>query len=223
MRTSSQTILAVLSATLLMGVAVSSASGGRFSTSNTRFRVTWNTLRFLEVLPEGINLTCRVTLEGSFHSATIRKVPGALIGAITRGIADSAHCTSNNEPTTLTVLQESLPWHLTYESFSGTLPNIFSLTALLSRYAIQYSTPIFGIPIFCLYLDAGRPEENFGGNIARNTANGALTEFTILEGRRASFLRGTPLPEFCLRRWIILGSGQLFLLGNTTRISIVLI
>jgi hypothetical protein len=221
MRTRSRIIFAALTATLLMGLAVSSATAGRLSTSNTRFRITWNELRFVEVGGgTGLQQTCRLTLEGSFHSATIRKLPGTLIGAVTRGIVDSTNCRGALEPHRLTILQETLPWHLTYESFSGILPNITSITVLLRRYELQISDTFLGATVTCLYLDGGLPEENQAGTITRNTATGQLTTLTAVAGQRARFLRGSgACPPFLTYS----GTAQVFLLGNTTRISITLI
>jgi hypothetical protein len=225
MRTRSKLILAGLTATLLMGLAVSSATAGRFSVSNRNFRVTWANLIFegqtAEGAEAGLNVTCPVTLEGSFHSATIRKTERALIGAISRGIVKRESCRSNLEPARATILQETLPWHLTYESFAGTLPNITSITVLLRRYAFQLSATIFANR--CLYRDAGNPEENQAGIITRNTATGALSTLTPATGRRASFFSGAPFPEQCPPFGRLSGEGQVFLLGNTTRISVTLI
>jgi hypothetical protein len=221
MHTRTKLALTTLTASLLMSLAVSSATAGRLSTTNTRFRITWNELRFVEVGGgTGLQMTCRLTLEGSFHSATIRKTPGALAGAVTRGIIDSNNCRGALEPHRASVLQETLPWHLTYESFSGTLPNITSLTFLLTRYAYQVSATYLGATITCLYADGGLPEENQAGEIARNTATGALTTHTIISGRRSRFIRGSgACPPFGTSS----ATGQVFLLGNTTRISITLI
>jgi hypothetical protein len=219
MRTRSKLILAALTASLLMGLAVSSASAGRLSTTNTRFRVTWENLIFKDINAGGLQQTCRVTLEGSFHSATIRKLPGTLIGAITRGIVDSNNCRGSLEPHRATILQETLPWHLTYESFRGTLPNIESVTVLLRRYEFQISATFIGATITCRYLDAGLPEENQAGQITR-LAGGELTELRTVAGRRASKLIG---PEVCPNFGTLEGTGQVFLLGNTTRIRITLI
>jgi hypothetical protein len=72
--TRTKLVFTTLTASLLMGLAVSSATAGRLSTTNTRFRLTWAALRFADATSEtGINLTCRVTLEGSFHSAPYAK------------------------------------------------------------------------------------------------------------------------------------------------------
>jgi hypothetical protein len=222
MRTRSKLILAALTASLLMGLAVSSASAGRLSTSNTRFRITWNNLKF-EGEEGGLQQTCRVTLEGSFHSATLRKVERALIGAITRGIVDSTNCRGTNEPHRATILQETLPWHVTYESFRGTLPDITEIQLLLRRYDFRFSATILGITGNCLYLDNGRLEENLLGNVRRNIAGGALTEIEEPAGRRAGLLIGTPFREACPPFGRLTGTGQVFLQGNTTRISITLI
>jgi hypothetical protein len=219
MRTHMKLILATLTASLLMGLAVSSATAGRLSTSNTRFRVTWNTLQFVV---GALQQTCRVTLEGSFHSATIRKVAGSLIGAVTRAIVDSTNCRGTNEPQRATLLQESLPWHVTYESFEGTLPNINSITLLLRRYEFQISATVEDVTGRCLYIDGGFPEENMAGNITRNTTTGALSSLSTVRGRYASFVTGSPAGA-CPMTSRIEGTGQVFLLGNTTRISITLI
>jgi hypothetical protein len=222
MRTRSRLILAALTASVLMGLAVSSATAGRLSTSNTRFRITWAALRFAGS-EGGLNQTCRITLEGSFHSATIRKIAGTLIGAITRGIVDSTNCRGTNEPHRMTILQETLPWHLTYESFRGTLPNITEIQILLRRYDFRFSSTILGITGNCLYLDFGRLEENILGNVARANPSGQLTSIEEGPGRRAGLLIGTPIREACPPFWTWSGTGQVFLLGNTTRISVTLI
>jgi hypothetical protein len=221
MRPHVKLMLAALTATLVMGLAVSSATAGRLSTSNTRFRVTWNQLRLGDEAG-GLAQTCRVTLEGSFHSATIRKIAGTLIGAITKGIVDSNNCRGTNEPHRLTIQQETLPWHLTYESFSGTLPNITAIQFLLRRYDFAISANIIGITIFCLYLDFGRAEENLVLNAPRNGATGALSTVTEPAGRHSGLLIGLPA-ELCPRFFTTTGTGEIFLLGNTTRISVTLI
>jgi hypothetical protein len=218
MHTRTKLTFTALTATVLMGLAVHSATAGRLSTSNTRFRATWTALKFdgLEIESPVI---CPLTLEGSFHSATIRKTRGALIGAITRAIVGGAEppCTGGRA----TILQESLPWHVTYQSFSGTLPRIEEITFLASRYAYRVEVNIGIGNIACLYKDQGRPEENLAGSVAVNRETGQVTTETPLEGRYASWIAGS---SFCPRRASHEGVGQVFLLGsNTTRITITLI
>jgi hypothetical protein len=119
------TKLALLSITamLLMAVAVSSASAGRLSTSNQNIRVTWRRLEFRA--GESALARCAVTLEGSFHSRTITKTTNALLGYVTRAIVGP--CSAG----AATVLTATLPWHITYQSFAGTLPNITRVRILL--------------------------------------------------------------------------------------------
>jgi hypothetical protein len=212
----SKLFLAGFGASLLMGFAVSSASAGRISTSNTRFRVSWASLN-LEAFENEARVRCALTLEGSFHSATVRKVRGALIGAVTRSTIKGESCEGGRA----TILQESLPWHLTWESFSGTLPRIEEVTFLIRRYEFRMEVTVLGFRIACLYLDQGRPEENLAGSVRVDTATGQVTTETPLTDRYAGFRIGS---ELCPRRARFEGAGQVFLLGSsTTRITITLI
>jgi hypothetical protein len=204
--------LAALTASLLLGLAVSGATAGRISTSNTRFRVTWASLR-LFTLENEVELRCSLTLEGSFHSATIRKTGGSLIGAVTRAIVKGESCVGGRA----TSLQESLPWHITWESFSGTLPRIEAVVFLLRRYEFRIEPGI----IACLYLDQSRPEENLAASLRVTPETGQITDLTPLSGRYASWRSGS---AFCPRRGGFEGTGQIFLLGSSsTRITITLI
>jgi hypothetical protein len=214
MRTRSKLILAGLTASLLMGLAVSSATAGRLSVSNTRYRVTWATLTFFSLESE-VTIRCPVTLEGSFHSATIRKTPRALIGAVTRAIVNGGEppCIGGRA----TILQESLPWHITYESFRGTLPRIEEITLLLRRYEFRIEPGL----IACLYLDQNRPEENLAGILRVAPETGQITTLTPLSGRYASWRSGS---VFCPRRGAFEGTGQVFLQGSSSiRITVTLI
>jgi hypothetical protein len=211
-------ILAGLAGSLLLGLAVSSASAGRISTSNTRFRITWASLRFFTTENE-VEGRCPITLEGSFHSATVRKTAGALIGAVTRAIVNGAEppCTGARA----TVLQESLPWHLTWESFRGVLPRIEAINFLLRRYEYRVEVTVLGFRVACLYLDQNRPEENLVLQATVNTGTGQVTTGSPLAGRYASWRSGS---ELCPRRASFSGEGQVFLLGSsTTRITVTLI
>jgi hypothetical protein len=112
----SKTILAVVGATMLLGALVSSASAGRLSTSAQTTSATWSRMTFTG--PFGTT-ACEVTLGGSLHTRTIAKVRGALIGFIHR-VTIRLPCPRGE----MTFLREALPWHVQYDSFSGTLPNI---------------------------------------------------------------------------------------------------
>jgi hypothetical protein len=220
MRRDSKLILAVLTVSLLLGLAVSSAAN-RLSTSNTKFRITWQHLTATEDPNNGIaRIECPVTLEGSFHSATFAKVRRALLGAVTRGIVNGERCTGGEfEP-----LQETLPWHLTYEGFKGTLPTITTIELLLGRYAVlAQEDSIFGV-INCLFGDQGRSEENMMLGFARDTTNGRIPIASPDSSRHASLIPRPLNSEFCPGFAKFEGVGQVFLLGSSvTRIVVTLI
>jgi hypothetical protein len=208
-------ILAALMAILAMALAVTSATAGRLRSSSQTFRIVWAALKFGAI--EIGTIDCPVTFEGSFHSTTIRKTTGALIGAVTRSIVKGDSCTGGRA----TMLAESLPWHVTYETFTGTLPTITSVFLLLRRYALQVETTVV-IPLICLYRDQNRPEENQVLKL-RVGASGQVTTVTIdpFINRYVSFWSGS---VGCPRRATFEEQGELYVLGSsTTRISITLI
>lgn len=122
MRTRSKFALAGLAAALVLSIAVTSAHAERLSVSSRNFTVVW--ARLTKVTTGGFGpIECPITVSGSYHSSTISKVLGALIGFINRASVDSSGCTGGRE----TVNLESLPWHIRYRAFSGSLPNITSI------------------------------------------------------------------------------------------------
>jgi hypothetical protein len=113
-------ITTVLATTLLLTLTAAQASARIFRASNQQIRVTWRRLELIG--SDGTNFArCPVTLEGSFHAATIAKIRGSLIGYITRPTVGTC------ETGRVTVLTATLPWHIVYQSFSGPLPNITRL------------------------------------------------------------------------------------------------
>src|SRR5215217_8780056 len=175
MRTSAKLVLTALTAAVVLASAISTASARNLSVSEQSFRATWAELEFSGGI---ITITCRVTLEGSFHTRTIAKVRGSLIGAISRAIV--AHpCTSGEawmdngtEAEPLSTAPQKLPFHLTYEGFRGTLPAIETIRLLLSRVSFVIQTSVFTIPCRARY---GRAEDNIIGNVTRNTTTGEVT------------------------------------------------
>jgi hypothetical protein len=125
-------------ATLLLSAAVSTASARNLEISNQNWRVVFSRLEFQSPL---VTVRCHVTLEGSFHSRTIPKRERLLIGAVSRVTIQNSNCTNG----TTVVLR--LPWHITYESFTGTLPDITSINGLIDRF--RYGTIVLGRT--CLY------------------------------------------------------------------------
>jgi hypothetical protein len=123
--------LTTLGAAVLLGLLVSaSASGRSFSVDNQQFRAAFREVIFRE--GGGASFNCRVTLEGSLHARAIAKVLGSLIGYITRGTLGS--CITG----TATILTSTLPWHVKYSGFEGTLPEIRSLIGHIIGAAFQF-------------------------------------------------------------------------------------
>jgi hypothetical protein len=122
-------IFAVLGATMLLGALVSSASAGRLSFSTQTIRASWNRMNFTG--PFGTT-ECGVTLGGSLHIRTMTKVVGSLIGFINQG-GLPIPCIRGRA----TVLQATLPWHIQYDSFSGTLPNITAMRGRIIGLSLQ--------------------------------------------------------------------------------------
>jgi hypothetical protein len=209
MRKCTKLLFAGLTAALLLSVAVSSASANNISVTNTRARITWSALRFLDETGAP-RVTCPVTLEGSFHSATLRKIRGTLIGYVTGAAVKGNSCTGGSA----TLLRESLPWHITYDSFSGTLPNITGITLLLHNTAIQVETALTGA---CLY--AADATHRSRGTLNLSGGGGGTT---ITPDISATVLRKSG-GILCPTQESYDGTGQVFLLGNTSRISVTLI
>lgn len=137
MHTRTKLIIAGLAAALLMALAAGSVSAGNLSISHSSL---WRAVfRPLQFKSGGVTVTsCDVTLEGSFHSATFRKVEGLLIGYITRAAIGT--CSAGSA----TILTGTLPWHFEYLSFIGRLPEIAGIRLALIGMKIQLRDAIFG-------------------------------------------------------------------------------
>jgi len=159
----------LLSTTLIVAVmlaATGSATAARLSLNEQPFQATWARLRMGDV--SGLTtawVECPVTLEGSFHSATLAKVARSLVGLVTR--ANLGTCTNGSA----TLLIERLPWHLRYRSFSGTLPRISAVGLALEGLAARIS-----VGITCLFITEGEQVELSLRLEAAGTVTGARLE-----------------------------------------------
>jgi hypothetical protein len=111
--------LAGAAATLVLAIAAGTAFAANLSVSSQLFRIVWANLTF-SGSSGGFPITCPVTLEGSFHSRTIAKRANSFVAHITSATVDDPNCASGHA----TILRETLPWRVNYQSFSGTLPDI---------------------------------------------------------------------------------------------------
>lgn len=162
MRTRSKILLAALTAALVLGAAIGSASARRIETSEQKFLVRWAPLVFNGAF--NINISCPVTLDGSFHSKTLSKVSGQLVGYVTEvSVGPPASCNGGSA----TILGP-LPWHIRYDRFEGTLPAITGIRVQLVGAAFLVATSVGS----CLYRsNASKPA--FG--IVRVGAGGAVS------------------------------------------------
>jgi len=120
-RNHSKLLIAAIAATAILGLTISAASARNLEITNwtNGFRIAWNPLRFEA---GGRTAECPVTLEGFFERHTFAKLTTERVGKVTEAAVGT--CTRN----TATLLRETLPWEVRYSSFTGTLPNITSVT-----------------------------------------------------------------------------------------------
>jgi len=193
--------LSAIVAILALGAFVSISSAARLSSSSQTFRATWVSRDYAGGFG---TVRCPLTLEGSFHSRTIAKVSGALIGSITRAIHNS--CGVGRA----TVLPATLPWHVRYFSFVGSLPTITNLATTITGYAVEVCEPTFGI--CCLLIStAGQPVSLV---FSRETASGELNSATI--GGRIACSGGFEIGASGT-------SNSVTVLGSASRITLTLI
>jgi hypothetical protein len=147
MRTRSKLLLAGLGAALLIAFAVNTAAANRLSIDDQDFDIIWSPLSFAA---GGTVTRCNVTLLGSFHSAVISKTAGLLIGHITHGSVEGC-----NPGASATILSETLPWHVRYASFGGSLPSISSVT--LHLVGARFRVDPDGLPACLAGTTAGQP------------------------------------------------------------------
>jgi hypothetical protein len=204
------TVLSVVLATagalcLIAGVA----SANTLSLSNRQIRTTWARLEFIGEWEGGAQIGnyCAVTLEGSFHSSTLRKVAGALVGHLTR--ASVARC----QLELITVSPLALPWHIRYQGFRGTLPTLTGL----SIDVVGMSWDLNSGGIRCLYRST--------------TARPAAASILVTRGVLSALTFSGAVPKgvediFCSlpTQLLMLGSsGPVTLLGTTTAVTVTLI
>ncbi len=206
----SSPLLAALVAVAVLAIGVASASANRLEFSTNAIRWVWSSVKLSEFNNEA---HCPVTMEGSLHSRTVVKTPGALIGYITR--AAKGVCTQEIAwlLTAADTGVETLPWHLRYSSFSGTLPVITRVR--LAIVGMKYRQLSFA-GAMCLYgsTEAGPAFVDLG-----REAGGAVTSAVFDETQGIPSEGGIT----CERLGFLAGNGTMSVLGATTRVRITLI
>lgn len=162
----SKLLLASVSTAVLLGAFASAASAGRLSYSEERITASWSGIKFRG---GGVTIACEVTLNSTLHSRSITKTNGLLIGYVTAGSVN--RCSGGHA----TLLRETLPWHTTYESFSGTLPNISAIRSSILGAAFRISEQITGFE--CLLRASA--EQPLFAIYNRSTASGQLVSASV--------------------------------------------
>ncbi|MDQ2705862.1 MAG: hypothetical protein M3Y43_11900 [Pseudomonadota bacterium] len=127
--------LAATGSAVLLGLLVMPAFAGRLSSSTQSISASWTRMDFAGGFG---TVECEVTLAGTVHTRTIAKTASTLIGYLTE--ARVVACRRGGA----TVLGASLPWHITYRSFEGTLPNITGIGLNVIGASFQMREPTFG-------------------------------------------------------------------------------
>jgi hypothetical protein len=210
MRTRTKLLFVGFTAALVFSMTVASASATRLSISNRNFRATFTPLTLGSTA--GVRISCPVTLEGSFHSATINKTLEALIGHVTRASVTTASCTGGRA----TIAQSSLPWHIRYGGFTGTLPRLSGVILRLVGATFTVEDTETGATC-TTRTTATQP----GVGIVTVEANGLVT------GLRADESRFIPLSGeflcFFAGEGFFSGNARVTLLGSTANIRVTLI
>lgn len=205
-----KTLLALVGTAIVLGALVGSASAGRLSTSTRNIRVTWPSVEFIEPV-FGYTNRCPITFEGSLHSATVAKSIGALIGHMSRATVNNNACSAVRA----TILQASLPWHVHYGGFLGSLPSISSV--IMRVIAFEFRAD--GWWGDCLFTTTEAQAATLNYN--RTTATGAVASVTM----GGSITSSEGCEPFGERINIRLGgtSGAPTVLGGTAAITVTLI
>jgi hypothetical protein len=181
------------------------ASATRIEISNQGYRIIWPHVTFAET--GGMFTECPMTLEGTLHSRTISKVSGSLVGYVTRAFMTEGTCTGSAQAA---VVPGSLPWHVRYDSFQGTLPNITGL-----RFQV-IGMEISAVGGLCRYRsEAGRPV-----NFIVHIAGTEVTNVQWDEALPITKIFGEPLCRPSLR---LGGNGTATILGGTTTLRVRLV
>jgi hypothetical protein len=156
MRTRTRILFGALVAAVVVAGGVGTASARRLALDEERghgFRATWEGGNSLTLESGPNKAICEVTLEGSFHSRTLSKVCGQLIGYVTT--ARMRHPCTGGEAWWLNGVEvlegvtvaNTLPWHVQYNSFAGTLPRITRVRIAI----VNQSVLVKILNVKCLY------------------------------------------------------------------------
>jgi hypothetical protein len=202
MRNRTKLLLGVLTVAVTLGALVSATPANRLARSSSTFRTT-----ITMKLSGFATVTCRVTMEGSFHSKTIAKVAESLIGYVSK--ATVQECTGGSASA------HGLPWHMRYVGFEGSLPAILNNRDAVWNFSIQ----VTAIGIECGFTSTGASP--LKGIETRNTGTGVAESLRIDETAQIPKSSGG---SFCGTSGREEGtSGSLTVGGGTAKITVTLV
>jgi hypothetical protein len=217
MHTRAKPLVAGVLAAVTLAAMVGTASANSLSFSNQSFRVVWTPIE-IRFGVEAAVIRCNLTWEGRLHSTTIGKAPNNLIGYVTRATfgrpCEGGSAWTLNGVEEIEVLRvipaSTLPWHVKYQSFTGTLPNIASIR--IDVVDVSFMTRI--MEILCLYRSTAASPARFIFQVN----GGQLTALTADETAALPRFSGN---VFCPTTASLRGAGSVRLLGSTTTLIFV--
>jgi hypothetical protein len=210
MRTIRKVVLGALVTVLAIAVLGSLASARRFAFSNETFRIAFP---IAGEPPRAELVSCPFTLEGSFHSRTLSKVSGQLIGYVTRAVMVETACRNGQGR----FLAETLPWHVRYESFLGFLPNIGAIRGQFIGLSFQLVYERL-LNLTCLYVTEARRPSRF---ILIREAESKITAFRFDETALIPPVPGSN--ERCFEAFLFGTTELITVLNSTSRIFVGLV
>jgi hypothetical protein len=193
---------------VLAGFTTGVASATRLAFSSNSFRIGFPTAG---EPTEPFTVSCPFTLEGTFHSRTISKVNGSLVGSINVARPAEASCRNGRGM----FLTRTLPWHVRYNSFTGTLPNIATATLQIVGLAVLWEyTQVPGIS--CLYVTTAAEPTRV---ILTREGGAVITSARFDETAEIRKFSGS---ELCPAKKATFGSTE-FVTGRGERITLTLV
>jgi hypothetical protein len=201
-------IIGGLTVALALAAAVNTATARRLEVSEQHFLALSAEVTFEAA---GIQIVCAVTAEGSFHSRTISKVSGQLVGVITEAAAQ--HPCRRNELWILNGIERvqgatapnTLPWQMSFLSFRGTLPRIQEIEGALIGAAFR----IEALGILCLYKSTSTK----WGEAQIKIVEGRITEIRANEEKRGPLFESQS-GAFCPSEYSQIGFGMVTTPGH---------
>jgi hypothetical protein len=163
MRKRTKALVAGMAIASALAVLAGTTDARRIEVSRQWWRKIWSRLI---IVIAGHVIECPVTLEGSYHSRTISKVCGQLIGSVTKAFIRGSACTGGS----MRALTETLPWHVQYLGFIGRLPSIPGFRSIFIGWAFSV---VNAEGIACLFgttqANPAGAIENIEGGVARTS------------------------------------------------------